>query len=253
MFNTFPSGSLADARLRQARFVSGSGNWEIPSNLVSDFVVLTLVGGGGGGGFVSTAGKGGGGGGGGEVIYRFPFFVNPLVNSSIAYSVGSAGVGGDGAGANTDGTNGGASTFDFLSCAGGGLGAGTGSNGGAGGGASGGAGGTSGVDGGDGTLDSGGGVMFRWGGGGGGEGSYNVEVPSNAGDSPVFQGGGGQWQAADPAGPGGGSFTRGGYQPGAGTLVVPEFGAGGAGGLGTGNVSGQDGGSGLIIIEYFAG
>lgn len=254
MLNTFPGKFLSGSSLKQARFVAGAGNWDIPGNLVGDFVLLTLVGAGGGGGFDSNVADGAGGGGGGETIYRFPFFVNPLVNSSIAYSVGAAGGGGDGSGGSVDGTDGGDSTFDFLTCEGGGKGIGTvGGQGGAGGGVDGGAGGTSGVDGGDGTLAISGEMFYRWGGGGGGAGSYNVNTPSNAGDSPLFQGGGGQWQAGDLAGPGGGGFTRGGYRPGVGSLVVPEYGAGGAGGLGAGNVSGQDGGSGLILIEYSIG
>jgi hypothetical protein len=209
------AASHAKKKIKRSTLVSSNiqifisdGTFTVPAGITK--VYLSMVGGGGGGG-----GLEGGGGGGGESLVNFPLTVTP--GASLTVTIGAGGTGGTAGGGN--GTNGGSTSFDSISVAGGSLGTGNSGTGGSGGGgvsrnASGVTGGTRGLGGGNGADKPGAGA----GGGGGG----------------TFFGHGGT----------GGSGAAG------GTPVANTGAGGGGGGANGGGKVGGDGAAGIVIVIY---
>ena len=229
---------------------TSSGTFQIIDTNLSSVEVF-MVGGGGGGGTGQTGLAYGSGGGAGALHYRSS---HPVSSSPGSYSivVGAGGARGP-ASQNTDGSKGEDTTFDTLTCEGGGRGAGQG-NGGPGGSGAGGAypSGTGGTGSGDtGGTDGSTSPVNGWGhdgaayvsagqgGGGGGAGGLA------SGSSNVLGGIGLLYSISGisttyAAGGGGSNFTSA-YMYGANT------GGGGNGGFPGGNNAGE---SGIVIISY---
>ena len=241
-----------------------------------DEVEVLVVGGGGGGGTsreFSNAGAGGGGAGG--LVFDDTF----SVSGDVTVTVGAGGAGGVGAGDTHEfGANGANSTFGSLVALGGGGGAGGNTQGSAGGSG----GGSRGQDGGvanqpgsasGGFGNRGGNHAGSTGGaaatGGGGAGGAAQDLPNTAGQkggnggvglqyditgTSVYYAGGGGGGAAQSSNDGGDGGLGGGGT-GGNSSVTPTAGqanTGGGGGGGNNDVSGADGGSGIVIVRYKA-
>ena len=231
---------------------------------------LVVAGGGGGGRAQATHGGSGGGGSGG-------YLSNAAYNYAVTAQAYSITVGGGGAGAtvdNTNGTNGSNSLFDTITSTGGGGGAGpansgNGSNGGSGGGGpqTTGAGGTGAA--GQGNAGATRTSNFNSGQGGGGAGAIgnpSTGGPNTAGAGGVGMassisgaavtyagGGGGGRYLTDGGGAGGsGGGGAGAVASATGTAGTANTGGGGGGGSGDASVNGSGGagGSGIVIIRY---
>jgi hypothetical protein len=214
---------------------TASGTWTKPSGYDPDTQVLVelwAAGGAGGRGASGNGNPGGGGGGGGYVAKLYRIADLP---SSVSIAIGAGGT--PGGAQNTDGGNGGNSTFGSLMTAYGGSGGGsvTGSGGVAGGGGGTIAAGVLGGSGRGGGGPSGSGILGNndatglWGGGGG-----KTSTTAGSGGHATYGGGGG---GAASAGTGGASAFGGRGGNGAASNVVPESGfapaGGGAGSIGT--------------------
>jgi hypothetical protein len=261
----------------------GSCTWDVPTG-VTTVSILIVAGGGGGGGDAA------GGGGGGGVYMNNALSVAPSTTKTI--QVGAGGVGGQCSGGNSgscaapplatagyiSSANGGASSFDAISVAGGGRGgvynSGAGGNGGSGGGgaAAGGSGGTSTLSGSNYYGNAGGASNGAGGGGGGGAGQVGATGSAgNGGDgisssitgTATYYGGGGGGGASGTRGLGGNGGGGAGalscsYQWSLGTDANQAIsGAANTGGGGGGAPygcpgSGGSGGSGIVIISYLA-
>ncbi len=217
-------------------YLSGSGNWTVPTGWRIAEVVCV---GGGAGGNAGTGSEGGNGGPGGEIVEDSCYPVTP--GASIAYSVGAKGTGGVYGGASA--TSGGNTTFGNITAYGGTVGSGGGhfsvSNIAAGtrGVSTGGQQGAS-------TYHGDRGVTIgvsrrRTGGGGGGKGANSTSYTGNGGDSIGIGG------TRDYGGGGGGSWGNGGN---AGASAAANSGAGGGGANGFSS-NGGDGGDGYIRIR----
>jgi RHS repeat-associated protein len=242
--------------------LSSGTSWTVPPDFDPNHNTITMIGGGGGGGGAAngTGGgggiKGGSGGGGGEA--RVLSNWNPAGQTSITYSLGTAGAGGNAGtgGAGTNGTDAGDTTWDSAGASpaiakggkmglGGAGGTGTTAGGAGGTGGSGGVGQNGGAGGAGGGRDNG----DHGGGGGGGGGAGGPSAAGNvgaAGTTSHTPGNGGQ---GDGTLGGAGSSVAG--QPGGnGTEIDGSNGSGGGGrgggdgsaGGGT-NLSGTNGGS----------
>lgn len=247
---------------------SGNVSSTIRTINITSFAVeyLVVAGGGGGGG----AGGGGGGAGG------FKTGTMSLPKNSYSVIVGNGGTGATGL--NTQGADGGASTFYTITSIGGGGGGSSsaagnfsrnGRTGGSGGGAAGG-GSTNGIyglgtvgqgsNGGNGSTN---GSSYDSGGGGGGANTIGISATLNysgnggdglmsgiTGTNVAYAGGGGGGRAYDTASAGLGGTGGGGAgsKTGSGSNGTANTGGGGGGSALTG--SGGNGGSGIIIIAY---
>jgi hypothetical protein len=252
------------------KFTSTTGTtWTVPRGVTK--VWILLVGGGGGGG-----GDEGGGGGGGGYIENQNFAVTS--SSTISLDIGSGGAGVQDTTASPGG-KGEDSTFASLTAVGGG-GGGNGynasnasiKNGADGGSGGGGAGESSYILGVGGSPTSGqgfaggGGYAARGGGGGGAAEAGNTNGASRGGDGKVtniLDGTSNVYYAGGGGGGGGNSVTSGSVAGGAGgggaggggstcgTVGTANTGGGGGGSGGTcDSFLGNDGGSGVIIINY---
>lgn len=234
-------------------FTSGSGSWTVPSGVKA--VKVTMIGAGGGGGGSAKLGSkqvNEGGGGGGGACTQFTMEVSS--GQSISYSVGSGGLGGNGAkgtGSSVTGINGrdgDKTTFGsyYVNGGKGGIRGYTTVNGGVDGdGGAGGSGGSSpstifsggagGAGGKDGNGHGHGGSVLNAGGGGGGIGDSTIyNYATNAGYSPHTD------SSANASAQEGG-------KPG-------HYGTGGGGDSGFDGSNygvGGKGGNGLIILEYY--
>ncbi len=218
-------------------------------------VSVLVVAGGGGGGYQQA-----GGGGAGGLIYNISYDIS----GNISVTVGDGGARGT---SGVDGFNGTVSTFGLLQAiGGGGGGTGTsGSNGGSGGGAglNNGAGGVATA----GQGSNGGAVVAAaaGGGGGGATSAGSDTVGANAGDggngtsisingTAVYYaggGGGGSFGCPESAVGGLGGGGNGGCQSTEPTAGTDGLGGGGGGGdQGSGDWSGERGGSGVVIVRY---
>ena len=209
-------GHIALSTQRNQLFTS-SGTFTAPTGVTK--VYLTMIGGGGGGGGSDTAAAGGGGGAGAWVI-NYPFTVTPGNNYTV--TIGAGGAGSTGAG-NPPGSTGGTTSFDTVSVLGGGGGNSGGGNGGTG--------------------------------AGGYDASASVSTAGTTGGGFSGKGGNGALRSGNTGGGGGGSpFGTG--ANGASTLTngnnaAANTGAGGGGsGNGGGIVTGGNGGSGLVLVEW---
>ena len=212
---------------------SGTGaTWNRNSNTIIAEVWCTGAGGGGGGADGDGAsGSAGGGGGGGGTAYKL--FTAAELGASALYTIGGGGGGGNTVG--TNGTGGGASTFDP---------AGTGltmqGNGGNGGNGTGNAF----------TLAN---AVFSGGGGGGGSG-YDTFIVGNAGHTGIG------FTGVYCAGGNGGASYWGGAGLGAAQTALANggagqwYGSGGGGAVSGGSTTGASGGAGyggvIVIVEY---
>lgn len=234
-------------------FTSGSGSWTVPSGVKA--VKVTMIGAGGGGGGSAKLGSkqvNEGGGGGGGACTQFTMEVSS--GQSISYSIGSGGLGGNGAKgtgssiAGTNGKDGDKTTFGsyYVNGGKGGIRGYTTVNGGVDGdGGAGGSGGSSpstifsggagGAGGKDGSGYGHGGSVLNAGGGGGGIGDSTIyNYATNAGYSPHTD------SSANASAQEGG-------KPG-------HYGTGGGGDSGFDGSDygvGGKGGNGLIILEYY--
>lgn len=239
--------------MTQEVFTSGSGSWTVPSGVKT--VKVTMIGAGGGGGGSAKLGSkqvNEGGGGGGGACTQFTMSVTP--GQSISYSIGSGGLGGNGAKgtgssiAGTNGKDGDKTTFGsyYVNGGKGGIRGYTTVNGGVDGdGGAGGSGGSSpstifsggagGAGGKDGSGYGHGGSVLNAGGGGGGIGDSTIyNYATNAGYSPHTD------SSANASAQEGG-------KPG-------YYGTGGGGDSGFDGSNygvGGKGGNGLIILEYY--
>ena len=239
--------------MTQEVFTSGSGSWTVPSGVKS--VKVTMIGAGGGGGGSAKLGSKNvneGGGGGGGACTQFTMNVTP--GQSISYSIGSGGLGGNGAKATgssvagINGRDGDKTTFDsyYVNGGKGGIRGYTTVNGGVDGdGGAGGSGGSSpstifsggagGAGGKDGSGYGYGGSVLNAGGGGGGIGDSTIyNYATNAGYPPHTD------SSANASAQEGG-------KPG-------HYGTGGGGDSGFDGSNygvGGKGGNGLIILEYY--
>ena len=240
--------------MTQKVFTGSSGSWTVPDGVTT--LKVTLIGAGGGGGGSAKLGSkqvNEGGGGGGGACTQFTMNVTP--GQSISYSVGSGGLGGNGAKgsgssvAGTNGKDGNKTTFGsyYVNGGKGGIKGYTTVNGGVDGdGGAGGSGGSSpstifsggagGAGGKDGSGYGHGGSVLNAGGGGGGIGDSTIyNYATNAGYSPYTD------SSANASAQEGG-------KPG-------HYGTGGGGDSGFDGSNygvGGKGGNGLIIIEYTA-
>ena len=239
--------------MTQEVFTSGSGSWTVPSGVKS--VKVTMIGAGGGGGGSAKLGSKNvneGGGGGGGACTQFTMNVTP--GQSISYSIGSGGLGGNGAKgtgssvAGINGRDGDKTTFGsyYVNGGKGGIRGYTTVNGGVDGdGGAGGSGGSSpstifsggagGAGGKDGSGYGYGGSVLNAGGGGGGIGDSTIyNYATNAGYPPHTD------SSANASAQEGG-------KPG-------HYGTGGGGDSGFDGSNygvGGKGGNGLIILEYY--
>ena len=239
--------------MTQEVFTSGSGSWTVPSGVKS--VKVTMIGAGGGGGGSAKLGSKNvneGGGGGGGACTQFTMNVTP--GQSISYSIGSGGLGGNGAKATgssvagINGRDGDKTTFGsyYVNGGKGGIRGYTTVNGGVDGdGGAGGSGGSSpstifsggagGAGGKDGSGYGYGGSVLNAGGGGGGIGDSTIyNYATNAGYPPHTD------SSANASAQEGG-------KPG-------HYGTGGGGDSGFDGSNygvGGKGGNGLIILEYY--
>lgn len=239
--------------MTQKVFTGSSGSWTVPDGVTT--LKVTLIGAGGGGGGSAKLGSkqvNEGGGGGGGACTQFSMNVTP--GQSISYSIGSGGLGGNGAKgtgssiAGTNGKDGDKTTFGsyYVNGGKGGIRGYTTVNGGVDGdGGAGGSGGSSpstifsggagGAGGKDGSGYGHGGSVLNAGGGGGGIGDSTIyNYATNAGYSPHTD------SSANASAQEGG-------KPG-------HYGTGGGGdsGFDSGNYGvGGKGGDGLIILEYY--
>ena len=239
--------------MTQKVYTSGSGSWTVPSGVKA--VKVTMIGAGGGGGGSAKLGSkqvNEGGGGGGGACTQFSMNVTP--GQSISYSVGSGGLGGNGAKgtgssvAGINGRDGNKTTFGsyYVNGGKGGIRGYTTVNGGVDGdGGAGGSGGSSpstifsggagGAGGKDGNGHGHGGSVLNAGGGGGGIGDSTIyNYATNAGYSPHTD------SSANASAQEGG-------KPG-------HYGTGGGGDSGFDGSNygvGGKGGDGLIILEYY--
>jgi hypothetical protein len=245
----------------------GSFTYTPPAGV--EVVNFLVVGGGGGGGTSTsfgTAGSGGGGAGGLITGTR-------AVDDSLSYTVIVGAGGARGASGNNSGSNGGNSQFDTDLIAlggGGGIGGnGDGNDGGSGGGGRGGSGGTGlqsgtsqgglGEDGGTNASPGGNGAGGGGGAGGAGQagsstfgGAGGAGIASNITGSTQFYaaGGGGGGANADAIGIGGsGIGGNGANDSTASTAGAANTGSGGGGG--NNNQLGSDGGSGIVVLQYY--
>lgn len=259
------------SKWQRQEFFAGSPSaqtFTVPANVT--LVYLTMVAGGGGGGRAYGApATGAPGGGAGECCIRMPVKVTP--NDIIAVAVGDAGKGGTrAAGASTDSTAGGNTTFGALRCAGGGRGVDSGGGGNQPGGNGGGAGRALGVLGGDGVIGTrAGGSVFVGGSSGGGYMNTMVAArlggpaagveptPVGINDGTKSAGGSGassQWGVGGVGGDGGVAPAD-----SNGRSADPtHYGAGGGGGGGYGTtpvpdnqVDGGDGAPGYVLVEWY--
>ena len=240
--------------MTQKVFTGSSGSWTVPDGVTT--LKVTLIGAGGGGGGSAKLGSkqvNEGGGGGGGACTQFTMNVTP--GQSISYSIGSGGLGGNGAKgtgssiAGTDGKDGDKTTFGsyYVNGGKGGIKGYTTVNGGVDGdGGAGGSGGSSpstifsggagGAGGKDGSGYGHGGSVLNAGGGGGGIGDSTIyNYATNAGYSPHTD------SSANASAQEGG-------KPG-------HYGTGGNGDSGFDGSNygvGGRGGNGLIILEYTA-
>lgn len=202
------------------RFLSGSGTYTTPANVL--YIEVEMIGGGGGGSGASGNAPGNGGGAGGYLKFMIS---NPA--ATYNYLVGSGGTGGPGNGLNggTDGT----STVFGSNIAGGGLAGQGGSS----------------AEAGAGGVNS----FFT--------GTVIVNMQGNGGEC---RGAGGNGIPYQKGGSGGAGYFGGGTNTGGGTgqtayNAPANSGSGAAGGSGTNNTSGGAGGiggSGIIIVkEYY--
>ena len=239
--------------MTQEVFTSGSGSWTVPSGVKS--VKVTMIGAGGGGGGSDKLGSKNvneGGGGGGGACTQFTMNVTP--GQSISYSIGSGGLGGNGAKATgssvagINGRDGDKTTFGsyYVNGGKGGIRGYTTVNGGVDGdGGAGGSGGSSpstifsggagGAGGKDGSGYGYGGSVLNAGGGGGGIGDSTIyNYATNAGYPPHTD------SSANASAQEGG-------KPG-------HYGTGGGGDSGFDGSNygvGGKGGNGMIILEYY--
>jgi hypothetical protein len=191
----------------------GSNTFVAPTGITQ--VYLSMIGGGGGGGS-SNGSAGAGGGGSGAYILNRPYTV--IAGNSYTVTIGAAGVSAHN-NADTDGTDGGSTSFDTLTVAGGGGGKKQ-SSGGAGGAAA-----TGGFT--PGTPTAGG-----------------YTFPGTAGATRSTNTGGGG--AGSPFGIGGAGDTSG----NSGHSAAANTGAGGGGAGTNGGAGGGDGGSGVCVVAY---
>ena len=238
--------------MTQKVFTGSSGSWTVPDGVTT--LKVTLIGAGGGGGGSAKLGSkqvNEGGGGGGGACTQFTMSVTP--GQSISYSVGSGGLGGNGAKgtgssiAGTDGKDGDKTTFGsyYVNGGKGGIKGYTTVNGGVDGdGGAGGSGGSSpstiynggagGAGGKDGNGHGHGGSVLNAGGGGGGIGDSTIyNYATNAGYSPHTD------SSANASAQEGGKLGH--------------YGTGGGGDSGFDGSDygvGGRGGNGLIILEY---
>lgn len=255
---------------------SGAAAAPIPA-LTVDYLVVA---GGGGGGCAN--GGGGGGGAGGYLTNYGGIAVSLSTSTDYVLTIGGGGNGGATTSNGQPGVVGSNSVFNLITSLGGGYGGGDVSQPGGTGGSGGGGARGSGSSGGSGTSSpqqgySGGTGYGNTGGGGGGAGNAGANATSlrggnggigitnaitvAAGSGPYYAGGGGGGMespsSASDAGSGGsGGGGTGGAAGGVGsapTTGTPNTGGGG-GGSGDyntgGNYSGQNGGSGVIILRY---
>lgn len=262
-------------------FLTGSGNWTVPSDVPVGGVIVECIGAGGNGGTASTTSPGRGGGGG---AYAKTSSLTFTPGASIPYVVGTGGSGtatnfnsgqliaaaganGSSTAAGAGGTTGASTgTVKYAgggggsaanACSGGG-GGGSGSSGGTGRAGASGAGNATNCGGGGGGAAGGGevGVAGTSAGGGnggeaadssaGGTGSTDITVDGGAGSSGSGGGGGYAADADGSAGGAGGAGTE--YNDGSGTA-----GAGGGGGGGGGDSALVIGGAGGAGGAYGAG
>ena len=263
--------------------IVGSCTWDVPSG-VATVNILIVAGGGGGGGDAA------GGGGGGGVYVNNALSVTPSTTKTI--QVGAGGVGGQCSGGNSgsctspplassgyiSSANGGASSFDAISVAGGGKGgvypSSVGGSGGSGGGgaAESGAGGTATATGTYFFGNAGGASNGAGGGGGGGAGQVGGTgaagkggdgVASSITGTSTYYGGGGGGGASGSRGLGGNGGGGAGalscsYPWSLGTDANQAISGGANTGGGGGGApygcpgSGGAGGSGIVIISYLA-
>jgi hypothetical protein len=261
--------AAASGTIQRQEYTSGSGNFTAS---YTGLHRITLIGAGGGGGKASDGGGGGGGGAGGHVI-ALPVFL--LSSSTTAYSVGASGTAGTSAGGGT----GGDTTFGGLTASGGEGGAvGAAAAGGAGGAGGtvttaisdlgsilGGTGGSAGASGKPALAryvnsDSAGhhlhALPHESGGSGGGGGATGQYGNGGAGGASYHKSGFNSAYGSGAGGGGGhGAFSLGGAGAGASDGAAGSYGSGGAGGaLAGGGVkkNGGAGGSGYILIEWWA-
>ena len=264
----FPAAAAA-SKIENTVYITATGTWTVPTG-VNSINVLALAGGGGGGGAAVTNGVGGGGGGGGIVqVDR-----SCTAGTVLTVTIGAGGAAGTGTsagqvGGNTTLTG---SGFTTITALGGGASRGTSTPSGS-------------TNGGCGAGSSNTGSPMYGGGGGGqipivipyagstltwGLGSQGLQgqpgIGANANLTQVMKGGtslfglyGGGGGGGTNNGSGGISsdVNYGGYNAGTGaffainaTSGVANFGGGGGGGNAT-NTAGA-GGSGLVIIKYWA-
>lgn len=250
-------------------YTSGSGNWTKPTGCTSVFVQVWGAGGAGGGTIAGTSATHGGGGGGG--YNEFSYNASDL-GTTVAYAVGSGGVGTNGDGGNGGDTNfgtlyayggagakGGADTAQLSGGGGGGIvsagNVGGAAIGGDGGTPMGGAGG-SGADGatsiygggGGGASGKNGGESINGGGGGGGQNGIG-------GRSYGGGGGGGGGNASTPKAGGvsvlGGSGGDGKSNAAGGVGTSPGGGGGGVGSNDSATHLGGNGANGKIIVSAY--
>lgn len=263
---------------RTVQTFNSSGTFSVPSN-VQRVDVLVVAGGGGG---AQGNSYGGGGGGAGGVVYLQDYAVT--AGGTVSVTVGGGGAGGTSAGA--AGGTGSDSVFGTITAKGGGggtgvAGGGTSSTGGSGG--SGGGGCSYQGQGGVATQPTQSGFSRGYGssgghgnsstsdpaGGGGGATQQGSGSDTNCGGmggngllcdisgSPVWYGGGGGGaddgvntvSVAQGGAGGGGSGSMGSTAATAGTA---NTGGGGGGGSSQGGPVGQAGGSGIVIVSYYA-
>ena len=209
--------SLIPASTTGLQLFTSSGTFTVPAGITK--VYLTMIGGGCAGG--ATGGHGGGGGSSAPALINYPYAV--IAGNSYTVTIGAGGVGA----AYSNGTDGGSTTFDTLTIAGGKGGVGGGA-----GGASVSATAANGVTGGgynfQSSMAGGVGAATNNGNGGGGGGSlFGI-----GGNGATFSGGG----------------TAG--SDGAANTGVGGGGASGDSGSGSTGQKGGNGGSGFVLVQY---
>lgn len=254
--------TISSGGREQSQEFTADGTFTWPDGV--DVVRVTMIGGGGGGSSRNAAASGGGGGGGGEMCIDLPI---PKPSGSpttltTAITIGTAGTGAVGAGANVAGNDGGSTSFGGLFSVLGGEGGTTAGAGGAGGGSVPGAGGAAGNPGAVGSL---GGVESgaHFGGSGGSGGGSTTAANGGAGRAgPGYSTGtAGGTAAGSQAGGGSGAgtmFGQGGAGGGGGAAgsapAATAYGAGGggAGGKATTGANGGDGCTGYCLVTWIA-
>ncbi len=279
--------------------IYATGNWTRPANPVqiADWIKVTCVGGGGSGGSATSwTGPGSGGGGAGQYLTRFVNIAGVAAGGTIPVVIG---VGGASVGGNSNGNNGGntsfgvsGNAFHLIAYGGGGGGyardwgrsgnagtCGAGANNIQGSGSGGGGGGYwqyqySGSGGGGGANEVGhnafchvrtngtfyggypGGRAYGFGASMGGTGISNswgtYHTSGGRGGSGIngLAGGGGGGGGVGGAGSSGGGQGGDAIRDNGGVAGVDGTGSGGGGGMNGGSV-GRQGGSGIIIVEYY--